>query len=161
MDCHYKASGAGVNAAESFCPVDCLSTEREGLLSLGQLSQPPFCLTLPIWGKLIPDLLPPRLMTRTTRTNLDIQWAKWLFPQQSANQKTGSRRPKTNESIPERNLAQPHSLKEQSLQKKWHVQRCACVALLSESVQARPEKKVYKKGVNYTSDCIRDSRTFA
>jgi len=104
IDRHYKASGAGVNAAESFCPVDCLSTEREGLLSLGQLSQPPFCLTLPIWGKLIPDLLPPRLMTRTTRTNLDIQWAKWLFPLAVSKPEDSSKRPKTNESIPEKKV---------------------------------------------------------
>lgn len=87
-----------------FCPQspqECLSSpEQASFLSFGELSLSLLCLTLPIWGKLIPDLLPERLMARTVCTNLDIHQGKWLFPQVVANKESQSR---ANESAPERN----------------------------------------------------------
>lgn len=58
-----------------------INSEQASFLPFGELSPALLCLTLPIWGKLIPDLLPERLMTRTVCTNLDICQGKWLFPQ--------------------------------------------------------------------------------
>lgn len=71
----------GVNLCPQ-SPQECLSTlEQASFFPFGELSLSLLCLTLPIWGKLIPDLLPERLMTRTVCTNLDIHQGKWLFPQ--------------------------------------------------------------------------------
>lgn len=50
-------------------------------------------------------------MTRTAHTNLDIQRAKWLFPQAVSKHEDRQQEAKTNESLAGRNLAAAHTLK--------------------------------------------------